>query len=357
MNHFSFSLSKLISSLINQPNKQEYVSLPDEEIKPTTIRLDPSVRKFCDDQSAKMGISVQAFIAMVLHGVMLESTNPVKAELLLIYERFFEVFKAHNIAISDIPAILSEFNFSLSTLADQNKLLDLINENVITGISVLFHANPLWLKGVSNRARVENLEWYKKTYSFCSHLFTLQKEGLSPHLMLIKTDKSNLNLIEDSPDINNNITLIIRLKKEYLPGKYFYYYQVCRPETWNYWRSRHQLKSIILFCDIFGLSFGGYTIALKSFIDLIQEGSLACNIITMPMLGGYTWFPEDYIDHYEGEYHTQKNPEEACEVYEEFFYAKLDNLLVMEGEPTQQYKLKRLRETYTKFTSTKKINC
>ena len=39
----------------------------------TTLRLDPEVRQFVDEQAAHYGISAQAFISMMLRGLMLSS--------------------------------------------------------------------------------------------------------------------------------------------------------------------------------------------------------------------------------------------------------------------------------------------
>lgn len=356
MSHFSFSLSKLISSLINQPNAQEYISLPDEEIKPTTIRLEPAVRKFCDDQALKMGISVQAFIAMVLNGVMLESTNPVKSELLLIYERFFEVFKMHSIMIADIPAVLKRFHLTLSTLTDKNKLLDMLNDELISYMSDFFIMNPEWLKGASNQARTSDLRWYKNTFSFCSHLLDLKNNNLSPEIMLIKSDKTNLEITDDSTKIENHIIPIIRMKKEYLSGKYFNCYQAGEHGAWSYWRGRYHLKSIILFCHLSGISLGGYTLKFKCFTNYIATNEFAHVIANKASLGGYNWYPESYIDQFESDYPGQQGEDELYMIYDEFFATRLDQLLAFQKLSSIDGKLKKLSAKHEQLSYDHKLS-
>ena len=52
---------------------QQQVCLPDENIKITTFRLEPDLKKFCEDHAKKLGVSMQTFIAMVLKAVMLQN--------------------------------------------------------------------------------------------------------------------------------------------------------------------------------------------------------------------------------------------------------------------------------------------
>ena len=73
-----FSLNDLVGVLY-ESNGKAYVSLPGEAAKQTTIKLEPQVREFCEDYAKKLSVSFVSFVSMVLKGVMLQTTNPVKS--------------------------------------------------------------------------------------------------------------------------------------------------------------------------------------------------------------------------------------------------------------------------------------
>jgi len=149
MTNKSLSLNHLISNVLTTISEDEYVVLPDEKVKATTIRLEPSMRKFCEVKAAKLDISLQAFISQTLKAVIIQTTSPVKFELTLMRERFFEVFKINNITIQEIPLILKDYNITLGKLANEERLLDAYTPALLDFLSNKFNVNQEWLAGRS----------------------------------------------------------------------------------------------------------------------------------------------------------------------------------------------------------------
>ncbi len=216
------SLTRLIANLLSQKSEEEYSVLPDDEIKPTTVRLEPGVRKFCDIQSEKMGISVQSFISMVLHGVMLESISPVTSELTLMHERFFDLFKFHKIPLAHIPLILKDFNITLSILSDRGRLLDAYSEKLLEYLSELFLVHQNWLNGTSHYITKGFNHWYKWGFVFCRDLLDLKEKNQQPTLLIIKSETYSLNNIDN--DINykeDSVIVVVKGRFTYDETKHF----------------------------------------------------------------------------------------------------------------------------------------
>ncbi len=354
MSQFSLSLSKLIANLIKQPDKEEYISLPDEEIKPTTIRLDPAVRRFCNDQSEKLGLSIQAFISMTLKGVMLESTNPVQTTFQLMYDRFFELFSEHHIALSDIPSVLSQSNITRSMLADKNRVIDFLSDDFINTLKDKFNVSPSWLKGVKDASvSINHIEWYKNIDQYCSYIIKLKSEGLNPHLMFIKSAITDLSSTEHADHGNNEVMPIIRTERKYLDNHY-YCYEVGTVGDWGYWRGRTHLKCIALFCKIFNISNDGYTLENKKFRQLACQERLASSFL--PRFIGRTWSPDNYVCLHDNNGRECKSSKDMYEVYSEFYQHKLDKLLMNYNSDRFRYELDLISKKYNELQKNIDIN-
>lgn len=349
MSKFSFSLNRLISNLLTINNSEEFSVAPGEETKATTVRLAPEVKKFCDVQAEKLGISAQAFISMVLKGVMLETISPVKAEITLMQERFFELFKLHNVPVADIPELLMDFNISLSTIADNGRLLDAYSSKVVQFLSNTFCVKESWLKGQDNFAahHTEWRTWYKSEYSFCSKLMDMLKAGERPRVMIIKNNDYHLDLIDAyDPSINKDdrVKVIVEGKKNYGEGKHFSYYKNYTAEPWKYSKSRLSLKSIVLFCHLFDIYVDGYSVTPDLFEEIDSDKNLFA--LHRSKLNQIGWHPDDYIDALEEKepYRTSKPQDELGYVFDTFLKGQLHNLILNElsDEKTFRHEIKQM---------------
>ena len=336
MSKFSFSLSKLISNLINNVHNEAYVVLPDDtETKPTTLRLEPEVRKFCDVQSEQLGISSQSFISMVLKGVMIESLSPLKSELTLMQERFFEVFKSHKIPVIEIPTFLQDFNITLSMLAEPHRLLDSYSPELLCHISDKFHVNESWLKGQSSTPSRSPFysRWYKFTGTFCKNLLTMLENFEKPSLYILKDDNFDLNHPDSIKDSykgkNSYIRIVVRGEREYSGAKTHPYYVVYGNEPWEYKPCRLDLKSIILFCYLMRIEVNGYDLP-KSALSQIGNYDNILFSERSEKLNSLSFEPSDFIDALETDepYPTSTPQGELFSVFDQFLKSELDDVII-----------------------------
>lgn len=336
MSKFSFSLSKLISNLINNSDTESYVVLPDDtEIKPTTVRLEPEIRKFCDVQSEQLGISTQSFISMVLKGVMIESLSPLKSELTIMQERFFEVFKSHKIPVIEIPNFLKEFNITLSMLADPNRLLDSYSPKLLSYISDKFHVNEKWLKGQSSTPCKSPFysQWYKFTRSLCGDLLTMIDSLEKPSLYILKDEDFDLNNPDSISDSyngkNSNVCIVVKGVREYSGAKKHSFFIVYQSEPWDYKPCRLDLKSIILFCYLMRIEVNGYDLPKSTLSQLGHYDNILFSERS-EKLNTINFEPDDFIDALETNepYPSSKTQDELFSVFNQFLNSGLDELII-----------------------------
>lgn len=328
------SLSRLISALINKNDYEQFHSLPDEDIKPTTIRLEPAIRHFCDAKAQSLGISVQSFISMVLQGVMIESTQPAKGELTLMYERFFQLFQEHNIPLGDIPIVLKQFGFKLSVLTDKDRLLDAYTPAIQNFLSREFHVNSSWLKGTSDGVYSPK-EWYKQCRKFCLDITDLINNDKDITLFLVTDNEEFLSIPVFPNDSRSsegacNILPFLRIRSSYdVDYKSSYTsFQMVETFDWTYWRSRYQFKAIMLFFYLLNKAPLGYTLHGENFrkLEILEQ---IPNKFCAQFSYGFNWDPTYYIDvhHNSGPFPGSQQIDEIQYVYNEFFNFGLDKIL------------------------------
>lgn len=327
------SLQALLSKLVSV-GVEKTKNAPSEETenKPTSIRLEPDVRRFIKSQAEALGASEQSVIAMILRGVVEMSTDQTTGDLRTIRERFLYLFHIHKIDLPSTAFLLKEYGFSLSALGNNDQLLDLITPEVINNIADLFHVRPQWISGATD-APIElgtEVRWYKNVFRMASKLIEYKKKGLKPHVMFIQQkgaefDKAFLDNDSGKAD-EEPIGVIIRLTHEYPNEISFKTYEAWDFERWNYWRCREQIKLLICFCDQASqkhlLSYGGYSLSSNAIRTLTSQMGLP--IIVAKEIHQVTWHPEDYasirfkIEHEKNEWET---------IATEYRKNKLDSLL------------------------------
>ena len=179
------SLHRLFQVLLSPIASKEYEALPEEDTVPTTIRLEPDIRRYYEDIAKELGISLQAIIKIALTGLMKVSQNEVKTELNLVIDRFFEIFSAHQIQTIDIPKFLLPQRIALSSLAHNDRLLDTIDSHLLEHISKLFNANFRWLQGFESCPVKTGRIWYKSPGTFCHRLNELLQQNIKPEVVFV----------------------------------------------------------------------------------------------------------------------------------------------------------------------------
>lgn len=329
----SFSFQALLSRLVSLGIEKAQVNgNEDADTKPTSIRLDPEVRRFIRAQAEALNTSEQSVIGMILRGVVEMSTDQTSGDLRAIRERLLLLFQLHGLDLPSTAYLLKDFGISLSNLGDQNRLLDLISPDVVNYLSGLFKVRRSWISGSSD-SPIEfdsNLRWYKNVYRMASKLLEYKQQGLKPHVMFIRQCNANFEqayLDNDNGKANEEpVGVIVRLTHEYPGDITFKTYECWEFERWNYWRCREQIKLLICFCDQASkkhvVSYGGYSLSSAAIRTLSSQ--LGLPVVIAKEIHQSSWSPEDYAS-LRFEVNCEKKEWEG--IKETYIKSKLDSLL------------------------------
>ena len=177
----TLDLTSLITRLLGKGNQAAQESMDTIKDGPTTttIRLPAKIRQFYDIQAEALNTSLQSVLITTLTGVAEVSMHPVSVTAAQMGDRFLDIFQSHGITLPYIPEILPDFNITLSTLADKNRLLDCLSPVLIQKVSELFGVNAEWLSVSPDEARPTRTSghWYDNVPGFCKRLASLVKSG------------------------------------------------------------------------------------------------------------------------------------------------------------------------------------
>ena len=329
-------LNKLVDGLVARGTRDALAQPPLNEVESaitTTIRLAPHARRFWEAQAQALGISLQAAITMGLTGIMEATMHPGATTATLIRDRFFYLFEAHGIALPTIPAILAPYGITLSALADEERLLDLITDRVIDALGHTFVVSAKWLRGTSDRPTERAGYWYKRQGKFCARLAELHKEGRVARVLFVKAS-GNLEEAYRSQDREGipaqHIGIVIEIDHTTADGVTYTTYEWWDSERWNYWRARLHAKTLMLFCARahaqHRLDYSGRVVKDDLFESLLDGRILVADALRKSPLGGSAWYPDDYIST-EAESAKAAETDELDDVIAEYNTLGLDDYL------------------------------
>lgn len=288
------SLHKLFLTLLSPISARQYDAPPEAKIIATTVRLEPDVRRYYEDAANALGISLQSIIKITLTGLMKISQKEVKTELNLMIDRFFELFSAHHIASADIPKFLLPHKVPLSALANNDRLLDLMEPALLEHISALFNVNLKWLKGLSSRSSVLNKQrWYKAPGSLCSYLNELSHNNINPEVIFV-SDSSQGKMYDDRKSNNHDahVGIIIKIPTKSLSGIAYDKFEMSEFGPWGYEKTRIDLKLVMMFCVRNNFYLRGIVLNKEDFDNLFHGYSLPITAFEKKL--SY-WEPIDYV--------------------------------------------------------------
>lgn len=222
----------------------------------TTLRLDPDVRQFVDEQAAHYGISAQAFISMMLRGLMLSSGPVAVEQTSLLESRFFELFEMHGLAPMAISQMLKEpFNISLATLKRPDALLERIDQDVINFLSNHFGVRQAWLQGESDKIySVDNFD--KQLYGLGLLLYELRHENRHVRIHFVMED--NYEWIDPESeessgwsDCRAHAGFVLELQRGPVRS-----YKIIDSRPWGYSRTRGEMQTFLGFLEACRGTFG-----------------------------------------------------------------------------------------------------
>lgn len=282
------SLSKLLNTIFSPTPKEKLTVLPDEKNAPITLRLEPDIKKYCEFNAQRSGLTTQAFISLVLKGVMSASSDEQKSQLFLMKERFLEIFKAHKIPLADIPNLFNDFSFPLSSLTSDQGIIDILTPGYIDKICTLFVLNEKWLKGVNDNCCI-GFRWYKNVFQICKKII----ENKADLLIVKKKGEGFINTNNTGDDEDERYVIPILKYSKNINDKKIEVFELCEPNDVAYWRGALHMLTIILFCDIHNVGFvHGYELGEDEFRNLAMGATMPTEIYNKYRS---SWRPYKYI--------------------------------------------------------------
>ncbi len=296
------SLESILQRLVRHGNQiaRNTAINTDNKNTPTSIRLKPETKHFLDIQAEALNTSTHSLISMILDGVAETNTDATTGILRTIRERFFYVFQSHGLTLLDVVDLMKGYGFSLSSLENNNQVLNLLTRDAIRYVANMFFCSQKWLMGASDDQRdfTYDVNWYKKTYEIATKLISYHRDGFDPEVFFIRRENADfVNAKESKDDGSNNepIGIFIRLSRAKADGTRFYVYQTGELQRWNYRRYREQLKLLICFCEQANsvVTYSGHELSKKD-IDAVFYGRCLPNDV-LRQAGQKTWFPRRYV--------------------------------------------------------------
>lgn len=260
---------------------------------PTTIRLNPSTRLFLEAQAEALNTSVSSVISSILDSVATATTKSVDAELQTIRARFFELFQAHDFDLPGIVAVMRDHGFSLATLGNEEKLLELLTSEALAHLASTFHVRSEWLSGRSAQP-LSLLGWYKNSGNIARLLLRYADEGLEPKVILVRRERADFEraVREGHETLQQEpVGVLIRLSRSTHSGVRFSTYHALRFEHWGYEPCRHELKELILFCEEAKILTDGREVSEDALQQLALGQLFAA---TLRIEHGQHWHPDHY---------------------------------------------------------------
>lgn len=269
----------------------------DDKKVATTIRFDARTRQYIEAQADHFGISVQEFVALTFRAIMVAGSEPQSTEFELMVDRFVEVFSSHGIPLADITKMLPDTALVNSDFLSRKDLLNKLDESIINQVKDLFLVRPEWLKGTDNKpVDTHSLRLYKNLHGFARKLamhsnnyrnvsvIFIAEEGLSFEKLLV-ANKSG----DEVPSAD--VGVIIELES-IVNGVGYRHYEVGDLERWNYWRCRHHLKGLMMFCEKASLSYSGALLS-RTQLDQLFNGK----VLPISVMDSFkrTWYPDQFL--------------------------------------------------------------
>lgn len=208
---------------------------------PTTLRLQPNVRKFYEKLSQETGISVQAIASVVLQSAM---TKPQEQQHERIVERLRHLFAVHELELMDTMLLLEPFGVTLKHLANDDEFLSVISPRMIEHLASVFHVNADWLRGISDSSYISlNLDLHRD--EFFHHLLDARSLGQNVDIMILKADDWDLGDTKLPDGVPHALLMwCLRYRKTLRPGKTLTTIQTWQALPWFHQRTRLFMKGV-----------------------------------------------------------------------------------------------------------------
>jgi len=160
-----------------------------------------------------------------------------KDPTLIVTNRFLKIFEDHDVAIPQIPLLISQLSLGQLRL---ESLPFALTSKVLRQTAKLFQIQLAWLEGVTDQI-YNRYHCYKDPWRFFEDIKTFKIDEFDLSMVAFcSTAKLDYGGGQGQP-----IILVLREKCAHLDDKIIYRYRIYDEFDWGYRKSRIQLKAII----------------------------------------------------------------------------------------------------------------
>lgn len=282
------------------------VSKTDRSPNSVELMLDADLKQWVENRSYTQNCSVVDFIQEMLATVKESERGNITACLETVCARFRYVFEVHKVNPFDMPLFINSKEILRSELMDDEKLIDLLNDDVLTEVSELFNVDIKWLKGSGTEFQKNDGQFniYKNVGSVAAKLAKLKLNNERVELLfVIGTSEPNteyeLSLGDGAKD-ETQIGVIFKRTKV-VNGKEVSVYNVSGSDEWNYGKCRKHYKLLMMFCKKMDISYSGLSLSNEDFNNVFY-GEIPAALVSQ--FKHETWYPANYVSN-----DPDKNPD------------------------------------------------
>lgn len=242
-------------------------------------------------------------------------------ELLRLIDRFFSLFKTHEIAQFDLKNLF-DGRLALSSLLSTASLVDALDAETIDFIVEIFHVERPWLLGVSDDIYRRQRWNQTEVRDICQRITNLKKKGHDVEVYFVSDKQVTTETFADGRAKEGQLRLGIVLEvKKNLNGVIFRTYDIWDVCDWSHFSSRIALKTVILFCVKSGIDNNTRNLKEADFNILYNYQTLAYSFFSKIIT--YTWYPDDLLTRKD----VNPEPDEVTFVRQEFDKLELYELV------------------------------
>ena len=119
----------------------------EDHIIATTFRVPADIKNYYEKMAASSRLTLQGAIIKVLGNLMDQHiNNQATMTTRSLADRFFRIFSMHGIAIYNIPKILKDFNVTIETIGNDQKVVEVVSDSMINFLAETFNLRKTWIQ-------------------------------------------------------------------------------------------------------------------------------------------------------------------------------------------------------------------
>jgi hypothetical protein len=160
----------------------------EDHIIATTFRIPADIKNYYEKMAASSRMTLQGAIIQVLGNLMdRHINNQATMAIRSLADRFFRIFSMHGIAIYNIPRILKDFNVTIESIANEEKVVEMVSDSMIKFLAETFNLRKTWIQTGTGLSHI-TFYCYKDIHQW----FALMQQKRCPITLKLFFDQSIL---------------------------------------------------------------------------------------------------------------------------------------------------------------------